>query len=139
MRGGLSEREGDGDLLERHGGGEERAVCCVDTKIGIKHSRRIGKDRKLPGGPARGGPAIFFDTGSKLDLDLISRRESFRTPTLPRFHKGNSGGELAVAAWQLTEADSGGPPQLFRGGSTGEGTFSRSLQEQLRGSFYMSN
>ena len=71
-------------------------------------------------------------------LDLDSRRESFRTPTLPRFHKGNSGGELAVAAWQLTEADSGGPPQSFRGESTGEGAFSRSLQEGLRGLGYIS-
>ena len=80
----------------------------------------------------------FFTPARNWTLDLDSRRESFRTPTLPRFHKGNSGGELAVAAWQLTEADSGGPPQSFRGGSTGEGTFSRSLQEGLRGAFYMS-
>ena len=50
---------------------------------------------------------LLFYTGFFGSLDLISRRESFRTPNLPRFHKGNSGGELAVAAWQLTEADSG--------------------------------
>ena len=48
----------------------------------------------------------FFTPARNWTLDLDSRRESFRTPTLPRFHKGNSGGELAVAAWQLTEADS---------------------------------
>ena len=59
----------------------------------------------------------MFYTGFFGSLDLTTPRESFRGPTLPRFHKGNSGGELAVAAWQLTEADSGGPSQSFWGGS----------------------
>ena len=43
------------------------------------------------------------------------RHTKTRGPTLPRFHKGNSGGELAVAAWQLTEADSGRVCVVFLG------------------------
>ena len=93
-------------------------------------SRRLGSDTRWAGN--------FFTPARNWTLDLDSRRESFRTPTLPRFHKGNSGGELAVAAWQLTEADSGLVCVAFLGESTGEGAFSRSPQEGHRDMFYTS-
>ena len=80
----------------------------------------------------------MFYTGFFGSLDLTTPRESFRRPTLPRFHKGNSGGELAVAAWQLTEADSGLVCVAFLGESTGEGAFSRSPQEVYRDMVYTS-
>ena len=80
----------------------------------------------------------MFYTGFFGSLDLTTPRESFRGPTLPRFHKGNSGGELAVAAWQLTEADNGRVCVDFWGGSTGEGAFSRSPQEVYRDMVYTS-
>ena len=62
------------------------------------------------------------------------RHTKTRGPSLPRFHKGNSGGGLAVPPWQLTEADSGRVCVVFLGGSTGEG----SPQEDHRDMFYTS-
>ena len=49
---------------------------------------------------------LLFYTGFFGSLDLISRRESFRTRTFRGFIK-ETVGELAVAGWQLTEADNG--------------------------------
>ena len=92
-----------------------------------------------PGASSRNREAgLLFYTGFFGSLDLTTPRESFRGPTLPRFHKGNSGGELAVAGWQLTEASSGRFCVAFWGGSTGEGAFSRSPQKGHRDMVYIS-